>query len=142
MHFTAFAYPDEWEVLGMSSQKPAFFSDYATTYDPLKRHHGSPYGYTRPDNDTILSYDAMVALLKGCDIAFSSSKNAITPEDLRQALATINGANAFQGVSGQIAFGQDGNPVNKAIVMLYVDTEGRIHMSPDVQNCFKLGCSQ
>ncbi len=50
--------------------------------------------------------------------------------DLRQALSTINGANALQGVSGQISFGSDGNPTNKALVVLYVDPAGHIKMEP------------
>jgi serine/threonine protein kinase/ABC-type branched-subunit amino acid transport system substrate-binding protein len=130
LRFTTFAYPDEWDVLGYSSQKPAFFGAYAADFDPNNDHTGSPYGFTRPDNDTILAYDAMVALLKGCDIALSSGKQAIAPQDLRQALSTINGTNAFQGVSGQISFGANGDPIDKAIVVLYVDPQGHIKMEP------------
>jgi serine/threonine protein kinase len=130
LHFTAFAYPDEWGVLGYGAQTPAFFGEYAADFDPNNNHTGSPYGFTRPDNDTILAYDAMVALLKGCDIALSSGKQTITPQDVRQALSTINGANSFQGVSGQISFGANGDPIDKAIVVLYVDAQGHIKMEP------------
>ncbi|MBE3559726.1 MAG: protein kinase [Ktedonobacteraceae bacterium] len=128
LHFTTFAYPDEWEVLGYGDRKPAFFSAYAAAFDPNRQHQGSPYGYTRPANDTILSYDAMSVLLKACDIAFSTGKQAITPEDVKQALGKINGDNALQGVSGQISFGTNGDPTDKAIVILYVDPEGHIKM--------------
>jgi serine/threonine protein kinase/ABC-type branched-subunit amino acid transport system substrate-binding protein len=130
LRFTAFAYPDEWGVLGYGAQTPAFFGEYAADFDPNNNHTGSPYGFTRPDNDTILAYDAMVALLKGCDIALSSGKQTITPQDLRQALSTINGANSLQGVSGQISFGANGDPIDKAIVVLYVDAQGHIKMEP------------
>jgi ABC-type branched-subunit amino acid transport system substrate-binding protein len=130
LHFTAFAYPDEWGVLGYGAQTPAFFGEYVADFDPNNNHTGSPYGFTRPDNDTILAYDAMVALLKGCDIALSSGKQTITPQDLHQTLSTINGANSFQGVSGQIAFGANGDPIDKAIVVLYVDPQGHIKMEP------------
>ncbi len=129
LHFTSFAYPDEWDVLGYGGQKPAFFTEYANDFDPNRLHASTPYGYVRPDNDTILSYDATVALLTGCDIALSA-KSAVTPEDVRQALSTINGAHALQGVSGQISFGSDGNPVDKALVVLYVDSAGHIRMEP------------
>jgi eukaryotic-like serine/threonine-protein kinase len=130
LHFTAFAYPDEWGVLGYGGQQPAFFSAYAADFDPNNNHTGSPYGFTRSDSDTILAYDAMVALLKGCDIALSSGKQTIAPQDLRQALSTISGANSFQGVSGQISFAANGDPIDKAIVVLYVDPQGHIKMEP------------
>ncbi len=32
LRFTAFAYPDEWGVLGYGSRQPAFFSEYGTTF--------------------------------------------------------------------------------------------------------------
>jgi ABC-type branched-subunit amino acid transport system substrate-binding protein len=136
LHFTAFAYPDEWDVLGLSAQKPRFFVDYPNYFDPNRQHKGSPYGYTRADNDTILSYDAMLAMLNGASIALSGGKTSFTPGDLQQALTKINGAKSFQGVSGQIAFGPDGNPVDKAFVILHVSPEGFIQMEPTVLGTF------
>jgi serine/threonine protein kinase len=130
LRFTAFAYPDEWGVLGMAAREPAFFSEYPAAFDPNQQHAGSPYGYTRPDSDVMLSYDAMIALLKGCSGALSGGKQTITPEDLRQALTQIQGSNAFQGVSGLIVFGPQGDPVDKSIVILYVDPDGHIKMEP------------
>ncbi|MBV9230206.1 MAG: ABC transporter substrate-binding protein, partial [Chloroflexi bacterium] len=130
LRFTTFAYPDEWDVLGYTTQKPTFFSEYPAAFDPNSQHQGGPYGFTRADNDTILSYDAMVAVLKGCDNALSTGKKNITPDDLLQGLKAITGANAFQGVSGTIAFGPDGDPVDKTVVILYVDPAGHIKMEP------------
>ena len=75
------------------------------------------YGFTRPTNDAMLSYDAMTALLKA---AAATGKTSIKPTDIQQALLTT----AFQGVSGYIKFGADGNPVNKAFVVLKVAPEG------------------
>jgi hypothetical protein len=43
-------------------------------------------------------------------------------------LTNITGSHAFQGVSGQIAFGQDGNPQDKAVVILNVDKQGQAHI--------------
>ncbi len=128
LSFTAFAYPDEWGMLGQGAQEPALFSEYPKDFDPNSLHQGSPYGFTRADNDVILSYDATLAILSGCNIALSSGKQSITPVDLQQALKKLNGANAIQGASGQIALGPDGNPTNKAIVLLYVDPKGFIEM--------------
>jgi ABC-type branched-subunit amino acid transport system substrate-binding protein len=125
LHFTAFAYPDEWGILEPGVSQPAFFSEYPAAFDPFRSHQGSPYGFTRADNDVMLSYDATVALLNGAAGALSpSGKTTITLQELHQALQKVS----FQGVSGQIAFDERGDPVNKALVVLYVDEEGHIHM--------------
>jgi ABC-type branched-subunit amino acid transport system substrate-binding protein len=137
LRFTAFAYPDEWDVLHLSAQKPRFFTDYAATYNPSGQHPGGQYGYTRADNDVILSYDATTALLNGSNIALKA-KSSITGDDLRQGLLKLNGSQAFQGVSGQISFDAHGEPVNKAIVVLTIDPQGHIKMD-SVEGCFLLG---
>jgi eukaryotic-like serine/threonine-protein kinase len=129
LHFTSFAYPDEWSVLGYKPQ-PAFFADYANDFDPGLQHVGKSYGYTRADNDVILSYDAMVSLLKGTDNVLSAGKTKLLPTNLQQGLKQISSTNGFQGVSGQIAFGVDGDPVDKAIVILHVSPQGFIQMEP------------
>src|SRR5712692_10152694 len=129
LHFTSFAYPDEWEIAGLKAQKPAFFTDYANAYNPNSQPHSSTYGYTRTRSDVMLSYDATLALLAGSSHALNSvgaNKN-ITPADLQQALTQIKGAQAVQGVSGPIEFGTNGDPVNKPFVILAVDSQGRIH---------------
>ncbi len=75
-------------------------------------------------------------MLSGCNIALSSGKQSVTPGDLELALRELNGANAVQGVSGQIAFGADGDPINKAVVLLYVDSQGNIHMDSTILGQF------
>ncbi len=62
LHFTAFAYPDEWEIAGLKAQKPVFFTDYANAFNPTGQQPSGIYGYTRTDNDVMLSYDAILAL--------------------------------------------------------------------------------
>ena len=126
LRFTAFAYPDEWGILGYGGIQPAFFNEYPAAFDPYKLHPG--YGFTREDNDVILSYDATIALLNGCSNALSGSKTTMTPQDLLHGLQAIDAKHSFQGVSGQIAFDQQGNPVDKELVVLYVDNQGYIHM--------------
>jgi serine/threonine protein kinase len=124
LHFTAFAYPDEWDVQGLGSQKPAFFSDYANAFDPNHQHTtGSPYGFTRPGGDAMLSYDATTAILDAVATAAKTSTN-VTMSDVENALQHT----AFQGVSGWITFDQNGDPVNKALVVLAVDSQGHIQM--------------
>ncbi len=137
LRFTSFAYPDEWDVQHLTASKPAFFNDYIAAYNPHNQHSLGTYGYTRADGDVILSYDALMTLLHASNLALTSHK-PITAADLQQALSHLNGSNAFQGVSGQIALGQDGNPINKAILVLFVDPKGHFQMD-SVQGCFQVG---
>lgn len=136
LRFTAFAYPDMWDVLGYTAQKPAFFKEYPNAFNPNGEQHTNPYGFVRADNDVILSYDAMLALLNGSNIALAGGKQSITPDDLQKALAKINGPRSFQGVSGQISFGSNGDPVDKVILILYVDPNGFIKMEPSPHGTF------
>ncbi len=123
LHFTAFAYPDEWSYLALS--QPAFFTVYPQTFNANSRHVG--YGYTRPDNDAILSYDATLVLLEASrHILGGNGKTTMSGAELRQALAGLNGPQAVQGISGVISLGPDGNPDNKAVVVLMVDNVGHI----------------
>lgn len=135
VHFTSFTYPDAWDVQGLTTQKPAFFVNYASDLDPGNTHKPGSYGWNRPDSDVILSYDAMTALITA---ARNAGKSQLTASDLTQALKHLNGSRAFQGVSGQIAFGPDGDPVNKAIVILFVSARGFIMMTPTVEGQFLL----
>ncbi len=143
MRFTTFAYPDEWKVLCNSGQKfactpPPFFQQYISAFDPNHLHNGNPYGFTRADGDAILSYDATVTMLTASQNALTGSKTSITPADLLHGLQQIKGAQAIQGVSGQIAFDSAGNPVNKAFVILKVAPGGFFQMDL-VIGCFQKG---
>jgi ABC-type branched-subunit amino acid transport system substrate-binding protein len=133
LHFTTFFYPDEWEVLGLTSKKPIFFTQYANDFAPNGVPAGqSSYNYTRPTNDAALSYDATLALLKAYNLAYKAGKTSPGPQDIQQALKQINGANAIQGVSGQISFGPDGDPIQKAVVILYFDQQAHIQIDRNI----------
>ncbi len=143
MRFTTFAYPDEWKALcggghPFACSPPSFFANYIADFDPNHQHTTNPYGYTRADGDTILSYDALVATLTASSNALTGTKTTITPDDLVQGLKKIQGTQAIQGVSGQISFGPDGNPVKKAFVILKVAGGGFIELE-SVQGCFQVG---
>jgi ABC-type branched-subunit amino acid transport system substrate-binding protein len=138
LRFTAFAYPDEWDVQGLSSQKPAFFTEYPAAFNPSGAPHTNSYGYTRANGDVILSYDAMLALLQATNITLTSKKSNFTGDDIRQALLQITGPKAIQGVGGQISFDSKGEPMNKAVVVLFVDSGGHIQIN-SVQGCFLVG---
>jgi serine/threonine protein kinase/ABC-type branched-subunit amino acid transport system substrate-binding protein len=119
LRFTAYSYPDEWEKLGLTAQKPAFFADYQSTYDPNSLHLGAPYGYDRPDGTTLEMYDAISVLLYTCSIALAE-KSSITGSDLQYVLTQVKSQYAFQGVTSQISFGSDSNPTDRAIVIICV----------------------
>lgn len=106
---------------------------------PKGTPEGSPYGYTRPSSDAALSYDATLALLKAYSLAVTAGKTTVTSQDIQQGLTQIRSVNTVQGVSGQISFDATGNAVDKAVVILYFDPEGRIHMVPRVQGKFLVG---
>ena len=79
----------------------------------------------------MLANDAMTTLLTACKNALVGGKTSLTPNDVKQALTQITGANAIQGVSGQISFDANGNPANKAVVILSVSSQGFIQMQHD-----------
>src|SRR5262249_45992242 len=138
LHFTATSYPDAWDVLGLTAQKPHFFAEYAAAFDPNKLHTESPYGFSRADDTVIFSYDAMVTLLTGCNLALTNhaEEKNITPVQIQQALTQLTGSKSIQGVSGCISLGADGDPINKSIVMLYVDSDGHIQMESKANGHF------
>ena len=143
LNFTTFAYPDEWKFLCSQGQTfacttPSFFANYKTYFDPNNQHTPGAYGFQRADGDTILSYDATVAMLTAANNALTGSKTTITTHDLLLGIEAIKGANALQGVSGQIAFGSDSNPINKSLVILRV-VNGGFFTLVSVQPCFPVG---
>jgi ABC-type branched-subunit amino acid transport system substrate-binding protein len=127
LHFTALAYPDIWDIPAYKAHKPAFFSNYAQTFDPNNNHvRLNPYGYTLPDSNVVLAYDATFTFLTGIKNAMEAHGTNITSQQVQVALSHLNGTHAVQGVSGQISFGKDGSPINKTVTVLSVDTQGRI----------------
>lgn len=121
LHFTAFASPDEWSYL--QRPNPSFFEDYASQFPNIQYQS---YGYNIPDDDNILSFDAINTLLSASHNLISRGKTTFTGSDLQQALSQIDAAHSIQGISGAIAFGRNGDPINKAVVVLSVDSDGRI----------------
>src|SRR6266566_2102895 len=143
LNFTSFAYPDEWKFLCNQGQSfacstPSFFDNYKTYYDPKNQHSPGAYGFQRADGDTILSYDATVAMLTAANNALTGAKTTITTHDMLLGIQAINRTNALQGVSGQIAFGSDSNPINKSLVILRV-VNGGFFTLVSVQPCFPKG---
>jgi len=135
--FTAFAYPDAWSVIGKDN--PPFFQDYISDFNPDRLKSAGYYGFTRPDDTVMLAYDATQVLLLGMQMALPNGKTTLTPQSLANALPQITGAQAYQGVSGQIAFDVNHDPINKAIEFLYTSADGHLRMK-SYQGCFIKGC--
>lgn len=134
IYFTAFASPDEWLAWkGYPCDDPALQQTfggirlcyYAKDFDPQKQHPGER-GFSRADSGVMLSYDAIKVLWQGYHIAYDdichNAGSGCKPvsDDIQQALLGFDGCNEFQGISGSIEFGLDGNPVNKPVVLIYV----------------------
>jgi branched-chain amino acid transport system substrate-binding protein len=68
-----------------------------------------------PDNNAALAYDATMLLY----VAATNSRG--DRRAIRDYLAALTPATAYQGVTGAISFGPDGDPVGKNVVMTRID---------------------
>ncbi|MBX5458658.1 MAG: ABC transporter substrate-binding protein [Thermogemmatispora sp.] len=121
LYFTAFAFPDEWQGQPLP-QMETFLETYAASFGPTPAGR-SPYGYTRPDADSMLAYDAVSVLAEACYHLFQQ-RQPLTGARLQQALLQMRGEQAWQGITGVIAFGSDGNVLNKPVLLLHLDQAG------------------
>lgn len=118
--FTAFDHPDEWTFLGYpKNQQPAFFANWVNIFQSSTvAADNAP----APGDDAILTHDAVAVIAK----AASYVQAPLTGQAVRDALASLGKGNipAYQGVSGRILFDPQGNPIDKAIVVLSVKANG------------------
>ncbi len=115
--FSAFGDPGEWALEKIpQSSRPVFFSDWSDTYQSsaVSANNAPP-----PDENAILTYDAFGVVTRAATLA----RGDLTGSSIRTALTTIGVGSipVYQGVSGQIHFGADGNPIDKAVVVLHVE---------------------
>jgi ABC-type branched-subunit amino acid transport system substrate-binding protein len=126
LHITIPAYPVIWDKPEFRDQIPHFFSEYSQIFGPGFLNGIPSY---LPDKDIILSYDSTLVLLKGLEKVMTKDNNNFTAKDLGIVLATITNSYAVQGVSGQISFEPNGEPLNKAIEVLSFGTDGMVQVS-------------
>lgn len=91
--------------------------------DPKSRQFVQAYEneYSKmPDAVTALSYDAVMLLADAVKLA-----NSIDPQDIRAALAETQG---FKGVSGEITFDKNRNPVNKSAVIVKFEKDAWVYV--------------
>jgi ABC-type branched-subunit amino acid transport system substrate-binding protein len=102
-----------------------FQQEYSADFNAHNQKPAGYYGYTLADDHATVAYDATALTLKAI---LNTGKTNPTPQDLARELPNIKGTKAFQGVSGQISFGSDGNPINKTLVILFVPLSGGIQL--------------
>jgi ABC-type branched-subunit amino acid transport system substrate-binding protein/serine/threonine protein kinase len=120
--FTAFGHPDEWTFRKVpQSQQPSFFVDWVNMYQSSTVTAPAP----DPGNDAMLTYDAFGVIIKAASLV----NGTVTGRSVRDALASLGTGKipAFQGVSGRILFDSNGNPIEKAIVVLEVKNNNGVN---------------
>jgi ABC-type branched-subunit amino acid transport system substrate-binding protein/serine/threonine protein kinase len=112
LYFTSFSDVSEWSDV-TQDQQPAFFSAWARAY-------GGGVSANAPvlTNNVLMTDDAFGVIL----YAIKLVNKPLTGINLRDALASIGTGHIspYKGISGPIAFGLDGNPINKPLVLLSV----------------------
>lgn len=125
-YFTAFNYPDTWNLLcppssACATLTPSVVKNYSSTFDPKGLYPGQ-YSYARTGPHVSQSYDAMFAMLAAVDSVISNGQT-ITREAIRDAIQQIS----FQGATGEISF-HGSDPVNKTVVLLCVDSNSHTQL--------------
>jgi len=146
-HFTSYFFPDQYNLPQLDAGQKKAVLDMEQTYKTTFLNTGAikkgGYGTSRVSADTALYYDAVgtVAYALGhvggmAPGVLDHSPGAPARASLRQALATIGsgGLSSYQGIAGRIDYlppggGANGDPVNKALVVLRLDAAfGRTHL--------------
>jgi ABC-type branched-subunit amino acid transport system substrate-binding protein len=111
LNFTSFSDISERN----DKRKSIFFSDWTALY----RGMGNPPAIT---NDAIMTNDAFGVIADAITLVHGPFSGA----RIRDALVSIGTGSipAYKGLSGQIHFSSNGDPIDKAVVVLRLTTEG------------------
>jgi ABC-type branched-subunit amino acid transport system substrate-binding protein/transcriptional regulator with XRE-family HTH domain len=117
LHFTSFGHVDQWTFLHIpSSQQPSFLQDWSRMYEAssIVSDNAPP-----PECNVLLTYDALQVVVH----AAQQIHGPLTGQAVRDAVTQLGKGNvpAYQGVSGRIQFDRNGDPVDKALVVLAVE---------------------
>ncbi|MBV9688336.1 MAG: ABC transporter substrate-binding protein [Ktedonobacteraceae bacterium] len=123
LFFTSFAYYEEESVMKMMKDYAASF-DVGDSLPPVRA-----YGYSKPDNDVIFSYNAMLVLVASID-SLPSPVTPFSPSDVQQVLAQeqvpIIGAQQLQTMT----FDNLHEPKNVGLLVLQVGSDESIQPFP------------
>ncbi|HLZ56697.1 MAG TPA: ABC transporter substrate-binding protein [Ktedonosporobacter sp.] len=117
--FTTFADFNEWTFLKVAPDKqPTFFSDWKATYQSSMVSANAP----DPAYKGLMIYDAVDVYMDAATLI----QGPINGDSVRNALITLGKGNvpAYQGISGRITFDTNGDPIDKAVVVLDIEDDG------------------
>jgi ABC-type branched-subunit amino acid transport system substrate-binding protein len=116
MLFSTFADFNEWTFQNIPhSQQPPFFTDWVTTYQSSALGNNAP----TPQYNGLMIYDAIGLYIHAASLV---KRPTITGDEIRSTFATLGKGNvgAYQGISGRITFDSQGDPIDKALVILAI----------------------
>jgi len=135
--FTAFANGNEWTD-SQKAQAPIinrFLNEYTSQFG---ENPALLNGFSNLDTNTILAYDNTMVMLRAYQIAIQNKGTNDIRNALLNALGSMHGSQAFQGVSGQISFESgSGDPIKKQIIIASI--ENGIVKTKLRYNCFLVG---
>jgi ABC-type branched-subunit amino acid transport system substrate-binding protein len=115
--FSAFGTSGVWDFIGIpKGQQSAFIADWISFYQSSGIDTNNT---SSPGNDAILTADAVLIIVE----AVSLVQGTVTGQAVRDALVSLGkgGVSAYQGISGRIVFDAQGDPIDKAMVILFVE---------------------
>ena len=134
LYFTALASSDEWQKSGCAVAASQNFEQFraAFTGQPDRctgqrltpDDHAASLGFSANDlssGHAMLTHDAVVAAVSA---ARNDGKMLADPESQVGVLDQMNCAHMIPGASGWIAFGSDGNPLDRPVPMVQVGGAG------------------
>jgi ABC-type branched-subunit amino acid transport system substrate-binding protein len=116
--YTASAYTDEWSGFPSDSDYVKNYQDFATAF--TKENFADA---NLDDGEAMTDHDAVrvaVAATKADPLA------TVEPNTVAAFLVGIHCHNYIPGASGPIAFGLDGNPIDKAMPILQIHADGTV----------------
>jgi hypothetical protein len=126
-YFTSFFFPDEYGHV-IVPPGPALIQAMEGRYAAAFHRADLPlgrYGSDRVPAGAALAYDALHVVATAIQAAGASPSR----DQVHAALTAIGTtAPVYQGVTGPIAFAANGDPINKTILILHLDGNGRTHM--------------
>ncbi len=124
LSFISLGDSQEWKALHLSVvMLPPFFTDWIGIYqNSVVADKNAP----SPDQDVMLTYDALQIIAR----AAQSIQGSLAGQPIHDALTSLGEGTTpvYQGVSGRILFDAQGNPVDKAIAVLYIQASGGANM--------------
>jgi len=130
--FTGFFYPDQAGLVSSPTARQVIDAMTAR-YSAIFHRAGTPlggYGSSRVTAGSALSYDALRVIARALEVVSRATGGQPTRQRVRDALAAIgNGSPPYQGATGRIAFDKNGDPMNKALLVMRLDANGRTRMN-------------